>query len=256
MKLIIIRHAEPDYERMTITEKGRREAELLADRVVRWRADRYFVSPYRRARETAAPAMARLGREPEVLDWLREAGFIFPLPTDGTAHLLWDLAPSQWMAEPLLLDPDRWLEAPCLAAAVPGPVAEAPLRLEDPVYVPGAVQDYYRTMCRELDGLCASYGYVRRGKSYEKKKKNDAVLVFFVHLGTHAMMLSHLLNLSPLAVLQGAWIAPTGVTILGTEHILPGEAYFRIQTLGDVSHLHRAGEPVSPFGYFTDVFQG
>ena len=33
MKLIIIRHGDPDYEHDTLTEKGIREAKLLSERI-------------------------------------------------------------------------------------------------------------------------------------------------------------------------------------------------------------------------------
>ncbi len=33
MRLIFIRHAEPDYEHNTLTKKGFREAEILSNRV-------------------------------------------------------------------------------------------------------------------------------------------------------------------------------------------------------------------------------
>ena len=36
MRLIFIRHAEPDYSIDSLTEKGWREAKLLAERVSRW----------------------------------------------------------------------------------------------------------------------------------------------------------------------------------------------------------------------------
>lgn len=36
MRLILIRHAEPDYVRDSLTEKGWREAELLSERVSEW----------------------------------------------------------------------------------------------------------------------------------------------------------------------------------------------------------------------------
>ena len=32
MRILLIRHGDPDYEHDTLTEKGRREAELLAKR--------------------------------------------------------------------------------------------------------------------------------------------------------------------------------------------------------------------------------
>ena len=35
MRIMIIRHGDPDYEIDGLTEKGKREAQLLADRLVR-----------------------------------------------------------------------------------------------------------------------------------------------------------------------------------------------------------------------------
>ena len=58
------------------------------------------------------------------------------------------------------------------------------------------------------------------------------------------------------AVWQGFFLAPTSVTVLGTEERTPGEAYFRCQMMGDTSHLLLHNEPVSVYGYFTDPFQG
>ena len=39
MRLIFIRHAEPDYSIDSLTEKGWREAKLLAERTKRWKVD-------------------------------------------------------------------------------------------------------------------------------------------------------------------------------------------------------------------------
>ena len=37
MRIIFIRHGDPDYEKDSLTEKGWREAALLAQRVSRWK---------------------------------------------------------------------------------------------------------------------------------------------------------------------------------------------------------------------------
>ena len=37
MKIIFIRHGDPDYVNDTLTEKGMREAKLLAKRVADWK---------------------------------------------------------------------------------------------------------------------------------------------------------------------------------------------------------------------------
>ncbi|NLC75941.1 MAG: hypothetical protein GX685_12105 [Clostridiales bacterium] len=42
MRLVFIRHCEPDYEKDSLTKKGFREAEILAQRVGNWKVDRFF----------------------------------------------------------------------------------------------------------------------------------------------------------------------------------------------------------------------
>lgn len=53
MRLIFIRHGDPDYVHDTLTEKGKREAELLAQRVKNWDVSKFYVSPLGRAQLTA-----------------------------------------------------------------------------------------------------------------------------------------------------------------------------------------------------------
>lgn len=53
MKIIFCRHAEPDYEHDSITDKGKIEAELLARRLCRIDIDEIYVSPLGRAKRTA-----------------------------------------------------------------------------------------------------------------------------------------------------------------------------------------------------------
>ena len=73
MKLMLIRHAEPDYAVDSLTEKGRREAELLSRRLARIPdISGIYVSPLGRAQDTAKPSLAACGREAETLEWLRE----------------------------------------------------------------------------------------------------------------------------------------------------------------------------------------
>ena len=45
MRIIFIRHGDPDYEKDSLTEKGWREAALLAERVARWKVTDFYVSP-------------------------------------------------------------------------------------------------------------------------------------------------------------------------------------------------------------------
>ena len=45
MRILLIRHGDPDYENDTLTEKGCREAELLAKRALSLHMGKCYVSP-------------------------------------------------------------------------------------------------------------------------------------------------------------------------------------------------------------------
>ena len=53
MKIMIIRHAEPDYSIDSLTEKGWKEAELLSEKLKDMDIKNFYVSPLGRARDTA-----------------------------------------------------------------------------------------------------------------------------------------------------------------------------------------------------------
>ena len=53
MKIIFIRHGEPNYEIDSLTEKGWREAELLSKRTAKWNVTDFYCSPLGRAKDTA-----------------------------------------------------------------------------------------------------------------------------------------------------------------------------------------------------------
>ena len=84
MRLLFIRHAEPDYSTDTLTEKGRREAALLAQAAPSLGMDHCFVSPLGRAQETASFCMKTAGMTAKTLDWLEE----FDAPVDLNLSLL------------------------------------------------------------------------------------------------------------------------------------------------------------------------
>ena len=72
MNVYIVRHAEPDYARDTLTEKGWREAELLSRRLENIPNGYYYTSPLGRARDTASLTLQKVGAQAQVCPWLRE----------------------------------------------------------------------------------------------------------------------------------------------------------------------------------------
>ena len=79
MEIVLIRHGEPEWIRdglnvvnPPLTQRGRQQAERLAERLASERFDEVLVSPLVRARETAAPLLEALGRSETVDPWLEE----------------------------------------------------------------------------------------------------------------------------------------------------------------------------------------
>lgn len=81
MRLLFIRHGDPDYEHDCLTEKGRREAEALAEHSESLRMGEIFVSPLGRAQETASYSLKKLGKTGTTREFLQE--FITDLNING-----------------------------------------------------------------------------------------------------------------------------------------------------------------------------
>lgn len=74
-----MRHAEPEWVKdglnvvnPPLTGRGHRQAERLAEALAGEHFDEVYVSPLTRARQTAAPVLAALGRDEVIDPWLEE----------------------------------------------------------------------------------------------------------------------------------------------------------------------------------------
>lgn len=233
MKLLIIRHGEPDYSIDSLTETGWKEAELLSHRIAKLDVAAFYCSPLGRAKDTAAATLKAMGREAEILPWLREFPPLVQRP-DRANSVAWDWMPGDWTPRGYFYDKDHWLDAPEFREAN---VAEA-----------------YRSVVSQLDLLLAAHGYCREGQLYRAERPNRDTLVFFCHFGLECVLLSHLLNISPMQLWHGTCAAPTSVTTLITEERQKGIACFRMSSFGDTSHLYAAGQPISPAARHQEVF--
>ena len=235
MKLIVVRHGEPDYEHDSLTEKGDREASLLADMMCRMDVKAFYCSPLGRARRTAAFTLDRMGREAEILPWLQEfRGRCVKPNIPDRETIFWDWLPQDWTRQKLFFDRDRWMEAPELAGT--------------------NVADEYRTVVTGFDDLLARHGYVRDGELYRAVEPNNDTIVLFCHLGVQAVFVSYLLGIAPLVMLQGFAPAPSGVTTIATEERIEGIAAFRVLSYGSVDHLYAGGEAPSFAARFCETY--
>ena len=84
MRILFVRHGEPDYARDCLTDEGRRQAAAAAERLAGEGIQKIYASPLGRAHETAAFTARRLGLGIETLDWMREITWGGPgLPVEG-----------------------------------------------------------------------------------------------------------------------------------------------------------------------------
>ncbi|HSJ96496.1 MAG TPA: histidine phosphatase family protein [Myxococcota bacterium] len=82
VEIVLLRHGEPDWTPggglsvtdAALTARGRLQAEAAAARLAGTGIDALYVSPLRRARETAEPLAKATGLEPQVVDGLAEIG--------------------------------------------------------------------------------------------------------------------------------------------------------------------------------------
>lgn len=239
MKLLFIRHGDPNYEIDSLTEKGWKEAELLAKRVSTWPKAEYFVSPLGRAQDTARVCLERLDITPAMLPWLKE--FHYPVfhPEQNIKHGPWDFYPSYWTREKNYYDPEKWYKTDIMKEA--------------------DIEGKTKAVQKSFDEFLETYGYKRKGGYYTTAHKKmdedkDRILVFFCHFGITAILMAHMMNISPLVLLQNFFMPPSSLTILCSEERILGEAAFRTQVMGDTSHLLLGKEEVSPAGFFTSVF--
>ena len=235
MKILLIRHGEPDYSIDSLTPKGWREADLLADRLEKVPIDDFYVSPLGRARDTARATLQRVGKEAEVLPWLSEFRGTMIDPETGVRRHAWDLLPQYWSRQSELYDPVRWTE--------------------NEVYQTGNSAEIYRETQSGLDELLARYGYRREGVLYRTQANSAATVALFCHFGITMNILSCFTGMAMVPMLHAFIAPPSSVTTLVTEERRPGEVFFRCAGLGDTSHLYAAGEPVSSMGRFQEFYE-
>ena len=234
MKLMIIRHGDPDYAIDSLTQKGWKEAELLAEKMMKVPMDAIYMSPLGRAKDTASLTLQKTGKKAKILDWLQE--FYVPVKDeeDPRVHIPWDFMPARWTKVPVYYDKDHWTETKVMKS--------------------GAVDERLDAVVTGLDGLLKKHGYERDGAVYRAICPNTDTVVLFCHFGVECVMLSHLLGISPVVLWHGFCAAPTSVTTLVTEEREKGIAYFRMSSFGDISHLYAGGEEPAFAARFCEVY--
>ena len=237
MRILIIRHGDPDYANDTLTEKGKREATLLAKRLEKENIDAFYSSPLGRAKDTCLYTARAVGKENEIVvkDWLHEFNHPLTLPSGRERNIPWDMLPTEWTDNDKMYDYKRWYKQKC--------------------YRKSNMKAAYDNVANGLDTLLKEYGYVREGNSYRVENANTKTIALFCHFGLEMVLMSRRCNVSPIPLWHHFTALTSSVTTLYSEERRKGIATFRCAGFGDIGHLYAGEEPPSFSARFCEIFE-
>ncbi|MBO4650425.1 MAG: histidine phosphatase family protein [Clostridiales bacterium] len=223
MRLVIIRHGDPDYERNCLTELGKKQAKLMAQRLLKEDITEIWSSPYGRAVETAEAFSEVSGiKDIKILDFMKEIryGRLDALYQDlnpwfGVDDMInegWDIRDPKWREHNLYTENTAVLDVDMIA--------------------------------EETDKWLSTLGYEREGLYYRctAKEETERTIALFCHGGSATAMLSRIYNLA-FPFLCGTIHMPcTAISILRFDK-RPGNLNQPIvELLSDATHLKELEE--------------
>lgn len=221
MLLYIIRHGEPDYAADSLTDTGRKQAELVALRLAAGGIDEIHSSPMGRAVETAKPTAEKLGLPIRIEPWAYELGrdckTVFPDGKEKTISLL----PPEYLHRAEFRNFD----------------SEEAIR-----QIPGICDTnfaaHWAMLKNGADGMLEKLGCRRNDDgTYDVVSANDRHAALFCHAGMLRALLAHVLNIPYQLLAATAMCHHTGVTILNFHGKGPQTSPYLL-SFADTGHLY------------------
>ncbi len=219
MRLILVRHGDPNYQLDCLTELGHKQAEITAQRLLSEGIEEVFSSPMGRARQTAQPFLEASGiKEMKILDFMREIRY-------GLEEDLYNQDYSPWVGVDRMANQGEDLQNPNWR--------ELPLFKENTATIDiDLVQ-------AASDKWLESLGYKRQGLYYKNIRDDDKqfTVALFSHGGSSTALLSRILNIPFPLLCASLHIPHTGITILRFDRT-PGKVSLPvIELMNDGNHL-------------------
>lgn len=173
MRLIFVRHGEPNYEKDCLTELGRRQAEAAAIRLAGEGISAIFASPMGRARETASCTARQLGLAVQELDFMHEIVWGGEgIPESGHP---WTLSDRMIAQENFDFFAQDWRQ--------------------HPYFKMNAATQCFDEVSGSFDTFLSTLGYRHEGRRFYCTEANDKTYAIFSHGGSGACVLAHMLGL-------------------------------------------------------------
>ncbi len=221
MRLIFVRHGEPDYVKDCLTAEGRLQAAATAKRLKEEHISRIFSSPMGRACETASYTADMLGLPIEKLDFMHEIRWGDPdADMTGEEGHPWTLSCKLFCeasSEPAM---DAWRA--------------------HPYFEKNRCLDYYDMISFEIDKVLEELGYQRRDRRYFCVNENRENIALFSHGGSGGCALSHLLNVNFVYMFSAMTYGLCSICIVDFPADKGSFVVPRIELYNDMDHVRAA----------------
>ena len=219
MRIVFVRHGEPDYARDCLTDTGKIQAELAARRLESEGIEEIWSSPLGRAQETAAAASRVLGLPVRTLDFMQEVTWG---STDGT---------------PIFAGGHPWAIVDEMARQ--GIPLNRPDWRELPWFRPNRVLECVDAIEKGIDGWLAGYGYLRMGSYYRHtlREETHRTVALFSHGGSSCAAMGHILNLPFPYACALLHLEFTGITVLRFDREAGPGTLPRLELANDGKHI-------------------
>lgn len=225
MRLIFVRHAEPNYEKDCITENGVLQAKSTAKRLSDEDIKAVFASPMGRAVETASYIAKDHGLEVQTLPFMHEINWgdiDENVPEDK--KIPYDGHP--WTIGHLYLSEDKDNVA-------------SPKWRDHHFFKDNKLITYYDLISKEFDKFLENYGIVRKNNLYFCEKECNDTVLLVAHGGSGSVMFSHVLSLPLPFVLTSMPYGVCSVSILEFSPANDGVIVPRLELFNDMRHLDK-----------------
>ena len=218
MRIVFVRHGEPNYELDCLTEKGKLQADAAAQRLLREGIQEIYSSPLGRAQQTAQAFSKAAGLPIQTLDFMRELDWG---SKDGS---------------PIFADGHPWFCANEMASK--GIALHSHGWRDTPYFKNNIVTGIVDNIQRKTDEWLLDLGLERAGHGYRAlpNKNQDKTVALFSHGGSSSAAIGHILNIEFPLTCALFHFGHTGITILRFDQTPGVTAVPCIELLNDIAH--------------------
>lgn len=222
MRLVFIRHGEPDYENDCLTELGKEQAEKVSVRLLKENIDVVYSSDMGRAKQTADPFSKLSGKTVNEIGFMREIRYGKEEALYESGHP-WNSA-DQMMEDGIDLRDPSWRDNQYFTDNT---------AVTDVDYIVHNADVWLKTL-----------GYEREGLYYRCKREDDKqfTVAVFCHGGSTTAFLSHVMNQQFPYMCATFHISHTGITVIRFNREPGSLAMPILELANDDRHLNTLSE--------------